>query len=101
MSFSTLLLPVNFSVFCSIIARPRISIPETIPFKNISKWNARPRIRRRRLFVVITLMRTFRAFASGKTNEMKSLHCEASQSVAEKCVITDTRCDTQWVFLPY
>ena len=75
---------VHFIVSCSIIARPRNSIPETIPFANILKWNARPRIRKRMLFVVIILMRIFHAFDSGKTNEIEPLHCEASQSVAEK-----------------
>ena len=38
---------VNFIVSCSIIARPRISIPKTIPFANILKWNARPCIRKK------------------------------------------------------
>ena len=75
---------VHFIVSCSIIARPRISIRETTPFANISNRNAGPRIRRRMLFVVITLMRTLHAFDSGKANEIESLYCEASQSVAEK-----------------
>ena len=59
---------VHFIVFCSITVRPRIWIPETISLAHISKWNARPRIRNRMLFVVNTLMRIFCAFASGKTN---------------------------------
>ena len=75
---------VNFIVSCSNLARARISFREITPFANISKQNARPRIRRRMLFVVITLMRTLHAFDLGNSNEIQSLCCEASQSVAEK-----------------
>ena len=59
----------HFILSCYIILRPRISICETAPSVNISKQNARPRIRRTRLFGVFTNMRILHAFNLSRENE--------------------------------